>query len=67
MTHALSVLHCHESGHEYVDHRIYDRANDIMSDEAHQVNHRIGTTSAKTARDDDLLFLYVTKANADFL
>ncbi len=25
------------------------------------------TTSSKTARDDDLLFLYVTKANADFL
>ena len=38
-----------------------------MSGEEHQDRHRVGTTSARTARDDDLLFLYVTKANADFL
>jgi hypothetical protein len=63
----LSVLHCHEAGHEYVDHRIRDRAIEIMSGEEHQDKHRVDTTSARTARDDDLLFLYVTKANADFL
>jgi hypothetical protein len=27
----------------------------------------VDTTSAKTAREDDSLLLYVTKANADFL
>jgi hypothetical protein len=68
LTHVLSVPHCHEAGHEYVDHRICDRAIEvIMSGEEHQDKHRVGTTSARTARDDDLLFLYVTKANADFL
>jgi hypothetical protein len=67
LAHVLSVLHCHEAGHEYVDHRICDRAIEIMSGEEHQDKHRVGTTSARTARDDDLLFLYVTKANADFL
>lgn len=67
MTHILSALHCHEAGHEYVDRRICDRAIETVSGEEYRDKQRFGTTSAKTARDDDLLFLYVTKANADFL
>jgi hypothetical protein len=66
LTHVLSVLHFHEAGHEYVDHHKYGRAIKITSSEERWDKHKIDT-SARTARDDDLLFLYVTKANADFL
>ena len=64
---ALYVLHCHEAGHEYVDHRKCDCAIEVMSGEEHWDKHKVDTTSDRTARVDDMLLLYVTKPNADFL
>jgi hypothetical protein len=67
LAYVLYVLRYREAGHEYVDRRRCDHAVEVVSGNERKDKCKGDTTSARTARDDDLLFLYVTKANADFL